>query len=155
MDHIKPFLAGCIAGCAEFFVEYPGDTVKANMQIKNFKNVWGCGKSIYSNYGIKGFYFGATTRIFSCIASASILFGTNEFFKKSFGAEKNKINASFIGAAFLTGCVEASIYTPIDLIKSRMQLQIDGRKSFSNYFKIIYNQYGQSLTDTTYIIKGL
>jgi len=142
MDTIKPFICGFFAGIFESIVEYPFDVMKTHIQTKGYNGIFDCANNLYYNEGIKGFYYGYSARVCSCVISGSVLFGTNEYFKKILGARKRGLTKEFLGAAGLTGCVETLLYCPIDLVKSRMQIKIDGNLNFRNNTLSIYKKSG-------------
>ena len=51
------------------------------------------------------------------------MFGTNGVFKRALHAASDEpLSSRFLAAAALTGGVEAFVYTPLELIKARMQV---------------------------------
>ena len=138
METIKYTIAGFFAGIFESGFEYPFDVIKTRTQTSNMSSV-NCIKSILKNEGYLAFYYGYTARLCACAISGSLLFGTNEYFKSILHVKKGEIS---LNAGFLTGCVEAIVYTPIDLVKSRMQIKLYGNLTFKQNIKKIYYKEG-------------
>ena len=78
MDTFKFFFAGFFAGLVESVVEYPFDVMKTHTQTRGYDNIFICATNLYQMGGISTFYYGYTARVFSCVISGSVLFGTND-----------------------------------------------------------------------------
>jgi solute carrier family 25 (mitochondrial iron transporter), member 28/37 len=139
---LKSTIAGLFAGIVESCVEYPFDVVKTRTQTITNLNSYQCARQMLKEEGIKSFYYGYTARIGMCATSGGLLFGANEFFKMKLNVNKEKLSYNFFIASFLTGCVEAFVYTPLDLVKSRMQIKLYSNLNFRENIKLIYQKEG-------------
>jgi solute carrier family 25 (mitochondrial carnitine/acylcarnitine transporter), member 20/29 len=139
---LKATIAGLFAGVLESVVEYPFDVVKTRIQTITNDNSYQCARKMLKEEGIKSFYYGYTARIWACAASGGLLFGSNEYFKMKLNVNKDKLCYNFFLASFLTGCVEAVVYTPLDLVKSRMQIKLYGDLNFRANANLIYQKEG-------------
>ncbi|CAN0384012.1 unnamed protein product, partial [Phaeothamnion confervicola] len=121
-------IPGTAAGFSECISSYPLDTVKVRMQTAaegaaGFNGPLDCLLRTAREDGALALYRGMSSRMVSCMVSSSLMFGCNGGLKRFFGAEPHDPKSvRFMAAAACTGAVEALIYTPLELVKSRMQV---------------------------------
>lgn len=135
----KNFIAGTAAGVAECFVGHPLDTIKVRMQAATAGQASGAAiavagvakmnaaqllKSTIKHEGFLALYRGASSRVVGSALANSVLFGANGAFKKLFDADTAlPLSGAFILASACTGAAEAAIWTPMDLLKTRCQVE--------------------------------
>ena len=90
--HLKdenPYVAGATAGIIAQTLAFPGDTIKRQLQLNGLDNtkskftgLLSCIKSIYRQYGIKGYYAGLGVNVLKAAPEAAIQFAVYEAIKK-------------------------------------------------------------------------
>ena len=132
---VKDFMAGTVAGVAECVVGHPLDTIKTRMQgaaggqaggVKGVASMSAVQllKSTVKHEGALALYRGASSRVVGSALANSVLFGANGGFKQLLNADSNQpLSSRFILASACTGAAEAAIWTPMDLLKTRCQVQ--------------------------------
>jgi len=110
-------VAAWIAGFVQCFVSTPFEALKVRLQCQKghslYSGTFDCGKKVYRQSGIRGIYKGLVVVLYRDVPSYAIYFGVYEKFKDQLG---------ILAAGGLAGSAcWASIY-PLDVIKSRIQL---------------------------------
>lgn len=127
VDSVKTFAAGTFAGVCECLVGHPLDTLKVRLQVGDALRTGSASQLLLSTIKKEGFlalYRGASSRITGSAIANSILFGTNGQFRSWLEADATRpLSVPFMIAAAATGFVEGLVYTPIDLVKTRCQVQ--------------------------------
>ncbi|OAD80713.1 hypothetical protein PHYBLDRAFT_18090, partial [Phycomyces blakesleeanus NRRL 1555(-)] len=125
------YIAGCGAGIASFFFSTPTDLVKIQAQMSRIpKSTWDVAKTIYSNNGVLGFYQGGFATIVRDAPSYGLYFlvyeGTKRLLEvESTGDAAGGSNAmKILLAGGLAGAVSWTSIYPLDVIKSRLQMQV-------------------------------
>lgn len=84
-----PYLAGGIAGITAQTLAYPGDTIKRQLQLngldntqKKYNGLWDCVRSMYRQYGIRGYYVGLGVNLIKAVPEATIQFAVYEYLKE-------------------------------------------------------------------------
>ncbi len=148
----KRFTAGAVGGVFETAVGHPLDLLKVRMQTIAATATTTAGgsaganaaaaaaaaaaagggqasalrllASTVRNEGFLALYRGASSRVVGSAIGNSVLFGTNGEFKRLLGADPAQpLSGRFLLAAGFTGLAEALVFTPIDLVKTRCQVQ--------------------------------
>ncbi len=164
---IEGTITGGIAGLVNSIVVTPVELVKCRLQIQTedkkyarYKGIIDCLNQIYNEKGIKGLYQGNAATILREVPGYGAQFGTYYFSKNLLsiltGLEiKNLNNLSFMIAGALSGilCWVASF--PQDVIKTNIQLDIEGNKFVKNKYlfdggfidcsKYIYRKDGKNI----------
>ena len=116
---IKAFMLGAVNGVITEGFCYPFEFVKNVIQMDNKfvgKGMRYTASSIYSQYGIRGFYRGIDAHVIQGSLRISVRFGVYEFFRKHFFIEDTKMNQFLAGA--LTGAVKSFFpICPCELLK--------------------------------------
>lgn len=140
---LKNFVAGSFAGACECIVGHPLDTIKVRVQTQAlssaqsvgaasapsvaqppFTTPLGCLVQTVRNDGFLSLYRGAAPRVCQGGISGAVLFGVNGNLRKLLGADQTKpFSLPMIAAGMGTGACEALIYCPLELVKTRMQIQ--------------------------------
>eukprot|EP01101_Sappina_pedata_P001127 TRINITY_DN11235_c0_g1_i1.p1 TRINITY_DN11235_c0_g1~~TRINITY_DN11235_c0_g1_i1.p1 ORF type:complete len:297 (+),score=130.56 TRINITY_DN11235_c0_g1_i1:111-1001(+) len=135
MDAIKDIVAGTVGGIAVCLVGHPLDTLKVRLQTQPsinpiYSGTYDCLKKTIQWEGAGGLYKGVASPLIG-----QMFFNSAQFL--SYGIAKNLVagagNELTIGqyllAGALTGFAVSFVESPIDLIKSQMQVQIFAEKS--------------------------
>ncbi|XP_076245466.1 mitochondrial basic amino acids transporter [Calliopsis andreniformis] len=141
------YVAGCLGGCAGIMVGYPLDTVKVHMQTQDYRNPkykgsWHCFRTLLAKESVAGLYRGMTSPMAGVAVVNAIVFGVYGQTQKQI-PDSDRLSSHFIAGA-LAGMAQSPICGPIELAKTRMQLQALGIR-FSgplNCLKHIYRHEG-------------
>lgn len=144
-------LAGALAGCTEYFVMFPLDSIKTRMQMlasdhKAYKGTWSTAYSMVKNEGFTSLYRGLSTVPIGAGASHAIYFTAYETAKLIMSpnpersAAYNVMASSFAGAS--SALVTDAVRTPADTVKQRLQMENSPYKSVTECIKSIYGKDG-------------
>lgn len=120
-------LAGTAAGLNVTFVGHPFDTMKVKMQMfpGEYDGFLSCAKSIIKNDGIMEFYRGVSSPIVGQIIFRSILFGSQNWYKRLMSENGQKPLTTL--QMYMSGAIAWGIGTvaecPIDVVKCQLQVQ--------------------------------
>lgn len=138
----KDIIAGICGGISVVLVGHPFDTVKTLLQTAPegyYKSTLDCVKKTYKHEGIRGFYSGISSPLYGQMLFRAVSFASFFYSAKLLQGEKVRpSNGDLLTAGAITGFIISFIETPIDLIKTRMQIQIIEAKLSMNK-KIHYN----------------
>ncbi|KAL6254168.1 hypothetical protein P5V15_014793 [Pogonomyrmex californicus] len=120
------FFAGCLGGCAGIIVGYPLDTIKVHMQTQDYRNpryrgIWDCFRTILANESVSGLYKGLTSPVAGVAVINAIVFGTYGCARRNL-SEADQLSSYFLAGA-AAGLAQSPISSPIELAKTRLQLQ--------------------------------
>lgn len=127
------YIAGIAGGFVVVLVGHPFDTIKTRLQTapSNFyASTMDCVAMTFKQEGLKGFYAGMYSPLIGQMIFRSVSFATyhncTQYLSKyDKSHHKSEISASnLILAGSITGFVISFIETPIDLIKTKLQIQI-------------------------------
>lgn len=123
------YIAGIFGGIAVVLVGHPFDTCKTRMQVAPegyYKNTIDCIRRTFKSKGILGFYSGMAPPLYGQMIFRSAAFGT--YFHSvnylSNGNISSLASTQLLQAGAITGFVISFIETPIDLIKTKLQINI-------------------------------
>ncbi|XP_061668070.1 mitochondrial basic amino acids transporter-like isoform X1 [Syngnathoides biaculeatus] len=124
------FLAGCIGGAAGVLVGHPFDTVKVRLQVQNvnkplYRGTFHCFQSIIRQESILGLYKGIGSPMMGLTFINAIVFGVQGNAMRMLGRD-TPTNQFLAGAA--AGAIQCVICCPMELAKTRMQMQGTGEK---------------------------
>eukprot|EP00040_Diaphanoeca_grandis_P044889 m.14029 g.14029 ORF g.14029 m.14029 type:complete len:340 (-) comp9985_c0_seq1:234-1253(-) len=141
------YVSGMAAGLAEVIIIHPLDTLKVRMQCLRF-----AGNPIPNNFAsilrpggepLSSLLYGIRPAAVRGLIGGAIFLGTNDSFKKLFGAtDQNPISIPFIAAAAGTGFLETVIYCPYELCK--IQLQVGNHANSRSCLQHLYRSNGFS-----------
>ncbi|EPS45463.1 hypothetical protein H072_561 [Dactylellina haptotyla CBS 200.50] len=117
------WIAGAVSGLACFVVSAPTEIIKCRAQVYNEPNIssWKVAKDIWRTNGIRGLYQGGVVTSLRDSIGYGWYFWAYEGSKNLLGLESDM--ATSLVAGGIAGCVTwASIY-PLDVIKTRVQLE--------------------------------
>ncbi|ELU04534.1 hypothetical protein CAPTEDRAFT_97572 [Capitella teleta] len=123
------FFAGCIGGCAGVLVGHPFDTVKVRLQTQNFskpqyKGTFDCFISIAKKESVFGLYKGMSSPLYGLAAINAIVFGVQRNVQRRM-ENPQSLTSHFI-AGSVAGLAQSVICSPMELAKTRMQIQGQG-----------------------------
>jgi len=127
MEFLKEFLAGLMAGTCSKFVEYPCDTIKVRLQTADtgkYKGPIDCLQKLLKYEGFFRLYKGISSPLVGAMIESSVAMSTYAYLKRTLhkDPEAIPIHQLFL-AGGAVGVLLALSNTPLDLIKSRLQLQ--------------------------------
>jgi len=130
-------IAGSVAGTLEHCGMFPLDTIKTHAQSAGASesSIREISKSIYRQYGIRGYFRGLPALISGAAPGHAVFFGMYEFTKFQFGG--NMMGHRPIETAAAGACATMmmdGILTPMDAVKQKMQLSTG---NYSNFFDCI------------------
>ncbi|XP_011189090.1 mitochondrial basic amino acids transporter isoform X2 [Zeugodacus cucurbitae] len=120
------FIAGCLGGCAGVLVGHPFDTVKVHLQMQDVKNpvyrgTFHCISSLVRTDGAKSLYRGMSSPLMGISVVNAIVFGVYG------NVQRQMVDSHSLYSHFIAGCVsgfaQSIVCSPMELAKTRMQLQ--------------------------------
>lgn len=121
------FVAGIVGGFAGKSIEYPFDTVKVRLQVNPaLGGPWECFKNTIRNEGFfHGLYRGLAAPMAGTVLETAVLFSANGRIKRALAGPGESVDhlplPKVYAAGGLTGIVVATVLTPVELVKVRMQ----------------------------------
>ncbi|XP_062267603.1 mitochondrial basic amino acids transporter-like [Platichthys flesus] len=124
------FLAGCVGGAAGVLVGHPFDTVKVRLQVQSidrplYRGTYHCFQSIIRQESLLGLYKGIGSPMMGLTFINAIVFGVQGNTMRRLGHD-TPLNQFLAGAA--AGAIQSVICCPMELAKTRMQMQGTGEK---------------------------
>jgi hypothetical protein len=148
-----PFLAGVSAELVALYFFVPIDVITQRMQLHNTagKSAISIAKDIISKEGIKGMYRGTLLTLLKLGIGSGVWWFTYEETKHTLSKVTGRPAGTFFGilSGFLAGILSTVITNPLDVVKTRIQVQsedsrgIPYRKAF-NGCKEIWQKEGWS-----------
>uniref|UniRef100_A0A2K6KH09 Mitochondrial basic amino acids transporter n=1 Tax=Rhinopithecus bieti TaxID=61621 RepID=A0A2K6KH09_RHIBE len=122
------FLAGCAGGVAGVLVGHPFDTVKVRLQVQSvekpqYRGTLHCFKSIIKQESVLGLYKGLGSPLMGLTFINALVFGVQGNTLRALGHD-SPLNQFLAGAA--AGAIQCVICCPMELAKTRLQLQDAG-----------------------------
>ncbi|XP_005178048.1 mitochondrial basic amino acids transporter [Musca domestica] len=122
------FLAGCIGGCAGVLVGHPLDTVKVHLQTQDprnpkYKGTWHCMRTIVAQDKLSGLYRGITSPMGGIGFVNAIVFGIYGNVQRSRSDPDSLTSHALAGG--VAGLFQSIVCSPMELAKTRLQLQND------------------------------
>ncbi|XP_059615207.1 mitochondrial basic amino acids transporter [Phlebotomus argentipes] len=120
------FVAGCLGGCAGVLVGHPFDTVKVNLQTQDYRNpqyrgTFHCLKTIVARDSVRGLYRGMASPMSGVAFVNAIVFGVYGNVQRR-TADPTSLRSHFLAGA-AAGLAQSVVCSPMELIKTRLQLQ--------------------------------
>jgi solute carrier family 25 carnitine/acylcarnitine transporter 20/29 len=120
---VKDIFPGSVAGLAQTIVGHPLDSIKVKYVNSNAKTIYECMRIMYRDNGLRAFYQGIKSPL-----CGGLLYNTSVFYGYNFTTEKLGWNP-FVAGSVVGSCATV-VESPMDMIKTRMQL--DKRVSFGS-----------------------
>jgi len=123
------FAAGCMGGLAGIIVGHPADTVKVRIQAQTpnnirYKGTFDCFAEIIKKESVYGLYKGLLAPLYGTVAVNALIFGIHGNVKRILDV-KDPIRCELYAGA-TAGFIESFVVAPMELVKTRMQLQGEG-----------------------------
>lgn len=140
---LEELIYGSVAGLFICLGGHPFDTLKTRIQMDN-THLMHTVRNIWINEGMRGYYKGLAAPLASVPALNAIIFASFELSKRAIQIARGESELSLIDyglAGGASGLVSASIVTPVELIKCKMQMQKKFRKyktSIDCLLKLVY-----------------
>lgn len=120
------FAAGCLGGCAGVVVGYPFDTVKVHLQTQDhrnplYKGTLDCFRKIIAKESVRGLYRGMSSPMAGVAAVNAIVFGVYGNIQRN-TSDPDSLYSHFL-AGTAAGLAQSFICSPMELVKTRLQLQ--------------------------------
>jgi len=142
LSGVKDITAGSVRGFAQVAVGHPLDTIKVRLQTQSgkdarFAGVTDCFRETLKNEGVMGFYKGAQSPLLMAGVYSAILFLSYGQAKKFFhDPSSNEFTLrEMIGIGITSGVIAASVESPMDFVKSKMQVQYQSFSGKANEYK--------------------
>lgn len=105
---------------------HPLDTIKVNLQTQDprnpaYRGTWHCLRTIVAKESVRGLYKGIASPVAGVAFVNSIVFGVYGNVQRHH-SQPESLNAHFI-AGSVAGCAQSVISSPMELVKTRLQLQ--------------------------------
>ncbi|KAF7625923.1 hypothetical protein Mgra_00009893 [Meloidogyne graminicola] len=126
-DGRKHFIAGGLAGVIEVCIAHPFDCMKTRVQIGQYNSIFECIKCTIKNEGFSGFYKGLWPPLIIETPKRAIKFTSFDFFRRVFCAADNYLPewTRFSIAGLFTGLTEAVLVCPFEVVKVRLQSELN------------------------------
>mmetsp|Transcript_22286 Transcript_22286/g.22459 ORF Transcript_22286/g.22459 Transcript_22286/m.22459 type:complete len:344 (+) Transcript_22286:238-1269(+) len=147
MDVLIDYVAGAAGGVTVVLIGHPFDTIKTRLQTAPpgfYGNTADCIRKTLRKEGVGGFFKGMSSPLagqqFFRAASFVTFHHTLKQLQNSAGAKPNEVPkfSNLIFAGSITGFIVSFIETPIDLIKTKLQIQIF-KQTNNPYYRPVYN----------------
>jgi hypothetical protein len=127
-DGMRSFLSGSLSGFTCKFVEYPFDTVKVLQQTdsqKLFKGPIDAALKTIRSHGILSLYQGMSSPLLGAMAENAVVFSAYGANKKLLGVTDENWSPrwKYAMAGMGAGFFSASVLTPVELVKCKIQVQ--------------------------------
>ncbi|KAL1137681.1 hypothetical protein AAG570_009377 [Ranatra chinensis] len=142
-NHIAYGSAGCIATLIHDGIMTPADAIKQRLQMYNspYKSVLDCIYQIYRTEGLRAFYRSYTTQLTMNVPFQSIHFMTYELAQAVSNPTKEYNPAAHMMSGAVAGGVAAAITTPLDVCKTLLNTQSEGKTRISGLFNAVRMVY--------------
>lgn len=130
------FIAGWISGAVGLVVGHPLDTIKVRLQTQSvYRGICDCVVKTYTHEGFRGFLKGMSFPVLSVALSNAVVFGS--YSNALDYLTPSRHSSSPLTAVFMAGCfsglTQLFVTAPIDLVKVRLQNQMEGRPGGNKY----------------------
>ena len=106
----------------------------------NYNSFFNSFKYIYKNEGFKGYYRGNFTNLIRVIPAYTLKFPLNEYFKNKFIKNKEKPKfTNLLLSGTSAGLVQTCITYPLDMLRTRMSIDKNMTKNYTNIFSCLIN----------------
>jgi len=121
-------VSGSVGGVANVYVGQPLDTIKVKLQTfpHLYKGATQCGLNTFRTEGIRGLYAGTVPSLVANVAENAVLFlaygAAQNLVSRGVGKQQKELNTlENACAGSLASIASATVLTPIEMIKCRMQ----------------------------------
>jgi len=117
------FVGGCMGGAAGVLAGYPLDTVKVRIQTSppgTYRGTFDCLFDCVRKEGMRGLYRGMTSPLLGVAGINAVTFGVNAQVLKQLPNPDSISSITIAGAS--AGLIQTSIVSPMELVKTQMQV---------------------------------
>jgi len=120
------FFAGCVGGCAGVVVGHPLDTVKVRLQMQCSKNpayrgTYHCIQTIVKQESVRGLFKGMASPMASVAVINAMIFGVYGNVQRRMDNPNSFQSHAIAGS--VAGAVQSIACSPMELVKTRIQIQ--------------------------------
>ncbi|KAI9565283.1 hypothetical protein GHT06_009068 [Daphnia sinensis] len=120
------FLAGCVGGCAGVAVGYPLDTVKVRLQTQDarhptYRGTFHCLQTIVQQESVRGLFKGMSSPMASVAVINAMIFGVYGNVQRRLSEPESLRSHALAGS--VAGLVQSFVCSPMELVKTRIQIQ--------------------------------
>ncbi|EFA79906.1 mitochondrial substrate carrier family protein [Heterostelium album PN500] len=136
-EKVRDFIGGAFSGVACTLAGHPFDTLKVRLQTEGttgrFKGMTHCLTTTIKEEGILALYKGATPPMVGMSIINSCMFGTLAIVKKKIHPDTTTpiTLPEIMVSGAITGWAVSFVATPIETVKSKLQVQYSGTKLYS------------------------
>jgi len=114
--------AGCVATFFHDVVMTPADVVKQRLQLGRHSGLGDCVRTVLRREGIGAFYRSFPPTLLMNLPYAAVMVSSNESIKRLLNPSGEYNIAASLAAGSLAGGIAAAATTPLDVIKTRLQV---------------------------------
>lgn len=141
------YIAGICGGVAVVLTGHPFDTTKIRLQTAPdgfYKDTLDCVRTTFKKDGLRGFYAGITSPLIGQIVFRSASFGTFHhtvgILEKQGGeGDSNSKYLNIMISGSVTGAIISFIESPIDLVKTKLQIQVFNSENTKPLYNGLYS----------------
>lgn len=134
---LRDLMAGTLGGIAGKLIEFPFDTVKVRLQAggENGRPVYSgpmdCFRRILQHEGVRTLYKGMSMPLAGTVVETATLFSANGYLKRKLAEAGQISKGDYLPLSYVlasgagTGFVVSFVLTPTELVKCRLQVQVD------------------------------
>lgn len=135
------FFAGCVGGCAGVIVGHPFDTIKVRLQTQDparprYAGTLHCLRTMVKEESVRGLYKGVTSPLAGVSLVNALVFGVYGNVQRRLDAASPGSSPSLASHALAggaAGAVQSVACAPVELAKTRLQLQTDAGPDAARY----------------------
>ncbi|KAK3927856.1 Mitochondrial basic amino acids transporter [Frankliniella fusca] len=133
------FFAGCVGGCAGVLVGHPFDTIKVRLQTQDparprYAGTLHCLRTMIKEESVRGLYKGVTSPLAGVSLVNALVFGVYGNVQRQLDGSSSTSSTASSSSSLAThalaggaaGAVQSVACSPVELAKTRLQLQADG-----------------------------
>ena len=154
---VVDYVSGVCGGVSVVLIGHPFDTIKTRMQVSprgTYKGTLDCIRKTHRREGFGGFYLGITSPLLGQMFFRAASYMTFHSSYKHLKTSSLPGNAPLFAAGGLTGIIISFIETPIDLVKTKLQIQIFSSKLSSGGTTPLPPPYNSFASCVSHIIKS-
>lgn len=142
----KDVFAGTMGGVAQVLVGQPFDTAKVRLQsdaLGKYSGMLDVSRTLVKNEGLSAFYKGTTAPLIGVGVCVSIQFAVNEYMKRVVFHDREILSSwQYYVAGASAGFANSVVASPIENIRSRLQMQVTGNMGALALIKEMYTKAG-------------
>ena len=137
-NHIN-LIAGFSGGVLGSIVAHPIDTIRVRYQTINYSSILETIKDTYKQGRFKAFYRGITFPLIGISFEKAIVFSSYNYFKNKNLSTNYFLNVALSG--YITGLLTTTVMSPIEVLKTHYQYNLQPNFSLKSKLKTITNGY--------------